>query len=185
MYQNKKTGGTENEQKKIVSVILSLCIIVCALPMNILAAPEQNETLTFNGGKTLLLQNDYINFYFYDLQYQTYTATVPRAIAKETGEVFTLQDIQAPDCQLNVYTGGGNKKKIHPYVTLQKAEFVSETPNGKNNAIKAEYNMEMVLNDIPGTPYGTIIPAKATVYHELVCLDKKRIKRLGAFDNRQ
>ena len=158
--------------KKIVSVILSLCIIVCALPMNILAAPEQNETLTFNGGKTLLLQNDYISFYFYDLQYQTCTATVPRAIAKETGEVFT-QDIQAPDCQLNVYTGGGNKKKIHPYVTLQKAEFVSETPNGKNTAIKAEYNMEMVLNDIPGTPYGTIIPAKATVYHELVCLDKK------------
>ena len=80
--------------KKIVSVILSLCIIVCALPMNILAAPEQNETLTFNGGKTLLLQNDYISFYFYDLQYQTCTATVPRAIAKETGEVFT-QDIQA------------------------------------------------------------------------------------------
>lgn len=158
--------------KKIVSVILSLCIIICALPMNILAAPEQNETLTFNGGKTLLLQNDYISFYFYDLQYQTCTATVPRAIAKETGEVFT-QDIQAPDCQLNVYTGGGNKKKIHPYVTLQKAEFVSETPNGKNNAIKAEYNMEMVLNDIPGTPYGTIIPAKVTVYHELVCLDKK------------
>lgn len=159
-------------RKKIVSVILSLCIIVCALPMNILAAPEQNETLTFNGGKTLLLQNDYISFYFYDLQYQTYTATVPRAIAKETGEVFT-QDIQAPDCQLNIYTGGGNKKKIYPYITLQKAEFVSETPNGKNNAIKAEYNMEMVLNDIPGTPYGTIIPAKATVYHELVCLDKK------------
>ena len=159
-------------RKKIVSVILSLCIIVCALPMNILAAPEQNETLTFNGGKTLLLQNDYISFYFYDLQYQTYTATVPRAIAKETGEVFT-QDIQAPDCQLNVYTGGGNKKKIYPYITLQKAEFVSETPNGKNNAIKAEYNMEMVLNDIPGTPYGTIMPAKATVYHELVCLDKK------------
>ena len=159
-------------RKKIVSVILSLCIIVCALPMNILAAPEQNETLTFNGGKTLLLQNDYISFYFYDLQYQTCMATVPRAIAKKTGEVFT-QDIQAPDCQLNVYTGGGNKKKIHPYVTLQKAEFVSETPNGKNNAIKAEYNMEMVLNDIPGTPYGTIIPAKATVYHELVCLDKK------------
>lgn len=159
-------------RKKIVSVILSLCIIVCALPMNILAAPEQNETLTFNGGKTLLLQNDYISFYFYDLQYQTYTATVPRAIAKETGEVFT-QDIQAPDCQLNVYTGGGNKKKIYPFITLQKAEFVSETPNGKNNAIKAEYNMEMVLNDIPGTPYGTIMPAKATVYHELVCLDKK------------
>ena len=41
-------------RKKIVSVILSLCIIVCALPMNILAAPEQNETLTFNGGKTII-----------------------------------------------------------------------------------------------------------------------------------
>ena len=73
-------------------------------------APEQNETLTFNGGKTLLLQNDYISFYFYDLQYQTYTATVPRAIAKETGEVFT-QDIQAPDCQLNVYNRRGEIRR--------------------------------------------------------------------------
>lgn len=158
--------------KKIVSVILSLCIIVCALPMNILAAPEQNETLTFNGGKTLLLQNDYISFYFYDLQYQTYTATVPRAIAKETGDVFT-QDLQAPGCEFNVYTGGGNKKTTYPSVTLQKAEFVSETPNGKNTAIKADYNMDIGLYDIPGTPYGTIIPAKVTVYHEFVCLDKK------------
>lgn len=158
--------------KKIVSVILSLCIIVCALPMNILAAPEQNETLTFNGGKTLLLQNDYISFYFYDLQYQTYTATVPRAIAKETGDVFT-QDLQASGCEFNVYTGGGNKKTTYPSVTLQKAEFVSETPNGKNTAIKADYNMDIGLYDIPGTPYGTIIPAKVTVYHELVCLDKK------------
>ncbi len=160
--------------KKIVSVILSLCIIVCALPMNILAAPEQNETLTFevNGLKTLLLQNDYISFYFYDFRYQTYTATVPRAIAKETGEVFT-QDLQAPGCEFNVYTGGGNKKTTYPSVTLQKAEFVSETPNGKNTAIKADYNMDIGLYDIPGTPYGTIIPAKVTVYHELVCLDKK------------
>ena len=158
--------------KKILSVILSLCIIVCALPLNILAAPEQNETLTFNGGKTLLLQNDYISFYFYDLQYQTYTATVPRAIAKETGEVFT-QDIQAPGCEFNVYTGGGNKKTTYPSVTLQKAEFVSETPNGKNTAIKADYNMDIGLYDIPGTPHGTRISAKVTVYHELVCLDKK------------
>ena len=79
--------------KKIVSVILSLCIIVCALPMNILAAPEQNETLTFNGGKTLLLQNDYISFYFYDLQYQKCTSTVPRPIAKETGEEYS-QELQ-------------------------------------------------------------------------------------------
>lgn len=158
--------------KKIVSVILSLCIIVCALPMNILAEDVQSETLAFNGGKTLLLQNDYISFYFYDLQYQTYTATVPRAIAKETGEVFT-QDLQAPDCEFNVYTGGGNKKTTYPSVTLQKAEFVSETPNGKNTAIKADYNMDIGLYDIPGTPHGTRIQAKVTVYHELVCLDKK------------
>ncbi len=33
--------------------------------------------------------------------------------------------------------------------------------------------MEMVLNDIPGTPHGTRMSAKVTVYHELVCLDKK------------
>ena len=50
---------------------------------------------------------------------------------------------------------------------------MSETPNGKNTAIKADYNMDIGLYDIPGTPYGTIIPAKVTVYHELVCLDKK------------
>lgn len=160
--------------RKILSLILSFCIIVCALPLNILAAPEQNETLTFevNGLKTLLLQNDYISFYFYDFRYQTYTATVPRAIAKETGEVFT-QDLQASGCEFNVYTGGGNKKTTYPSVTLQKAEFVSETPNGKNTAIKADYNMDIGLYDIPGTPHGTRIPAKVTVYHELVCLDKK------------
>ena len=168
--------------KKIVSVILSLCIIVCALPMNILAAPEQNETLTFeaDGLKTLLLQNDYISFYFYDLQYQTYTATVPRAIAKETGEVFT-QDIQAPDCQLNVYTGGGNKKTIYPFITLQKAEFVSETPNGKNNAIKAEYNMEIGSERYsPELRTAQECRQKQRFITSLYVLTK-RIKRLGAF----
>ena len=53
-------------RKKIVSMILSLCIIVCALPMNIFAAPEQNETLTFNGGKKPLFQKEYIKFFFFD-----------------------------------------------------------------------------------------------------------------------
>ena len=158
--------------RKIVSVILSFCLIICALPLNIFAADDQYETLTLNGGKTLVLQNEYISFYFYDLQYQTYTATVPRAIAKEIAEPFT-QDLQAPGCEFNVFTGGGNKKTTYPSVTLQKAEFVSETPNGKNPAIKADYNMDIGLYDIPGTPYGTRIPAKVTVYHELVCLDKK------------
>lgn len=157
--------------RKIVSVILEFCLIICALPLNIFAADDQCETLTLNGGKTLILQNEYISFYFYDLQYQTYTATVPRAIAKEIAEPFT-QDIQMPGCELNVYTGGGNKKTTYPSITLKKAEFVSETPNGKNPAIKADYNMEIVLNDIPGTPYGTIIPAKVTVYHELVKLEE-------------
>lgn len=158
--------------RKIVSVILSFCLIICALPLNIFAADDQYETLTLNGGKTLVLQNEYISFYFYDLQYQTYTATVPRAIAKEIAEPFT-QDLQAPGCEFNVFTGGGNKKTTYPSVTLQKAEFVSATPNGKNPAIKADYNMDIGLYDIPGTPYGTRIPAKVTVYHELVCLDKK------------
>ena len=158
--------------RKIVSVILSFCLIICALPLNIFAADDQCETLTLNGGKTLILQNEYISFYFYDLQYQTYTATVPRAIAKEIAEPFT-QDLQMPGCEFNVYTGGGNKKTTYPSVTLQKAEFVSKTPNGKNPAIKADYNMDIGLYDIPGTPHGTRIQAKVTVYHELVCLDKK------------
>ena len=161
-------------RKKIVSVILSLCIIVCALPMNILAALEQNETLTFNGGKTLLLQNDYISFYFYDLQYQTYTATVPRAIAKETGEIFT-QDLQAPGCEFNVYTGGGNKKTLYPSVTLQKAEFVSESPNGKNPAIKADYNMDIGLYGISEIKDGTRIPAKVTVYQDRKSVGRERV----------
>ncbi len=144
--------------------------------MNILAA-EQNETLTFNGGKTLLLQNDYISFYFYDLQYQT-CSNGSEGNRKGNRRGFTGSS--SPGCEFNVYTGGGNKKTTYPSVTLQKAEFVSETPNGKNTAIKADYNMDIGLYDIPGTPYGTIIPAKVTVYHELVCLDK-RIKQLGAF----
>lgn len=87
--------------------------------------------------------------------------------------MFLHRIFKPPGCEFNVYTGGGNKKTTYPSVTLQKAEFVSETPNGKNTAIKADYNMDIGLYDIPGTPYGTIIPAKVTVYHELVCLDKK------------
>ena len=81
-----KTGGTENEQKNSVGDIITLHHSLRATDEYSCGA-RANETLTFNGGKTLLLQNDYISFYFYDLQYQTYTATVPRAIAKETGDV--------------------------------------------------------------------------------------------------
>lgn len=157
--------------RKIVSVILSFCLIICALPLNIFAADDQCETLTLNGGKTLVLQNEYISFYFYDLQYQTYTATVPRAIAKEIAEPFT-QDLQVPGCEFNVFTGGGNKKTTYPSVTLQKAEFVSETPNGKNPAIKAEYGLEIGLYGLNDIKDGTIIPAKTTVYHELVKLEE-------------
>ena len=157
--------------RKIVSVILSFCLIICALPLNIFAADDQCETLTLNGGKTLVLQNEYISFYFYDLQYQTYTATVPRAIAKEIAEPFT-QDLQVPGCEFNVFTGGGNKKTTYPSVTLQKAEFVSETPNRKNPAIKAEYGLEIGLYGLNDIKDGTIIPAKTTVYHELVKLEE-------------
>ena len=166
-------------KRKILSLILSFCMIVCVFPLQSFAEVQNSEnvtqTLSFNNannGKTLVLRNDYISFYFYDLYYQTYLATVPTAIAKDIGDPFT-QDLQAAGCEFNVYTGGGNKKTTYPSVTLQKAEFVSETPNGKNTAIKADYNMDIGLYDIPGTPYGTRIPAKVTVYHELVCLDKK------------
>lgn len=166
-------------KRKILSLILSFCMIVCMFPLQSFAEVQNSEnviqTLSFNNsnnGKTLVLRNDYISFYFYDLYYQTYLATVPTAIAKDIGDPFT-QDLQASGCQFTVYTGGGKKKTTYPFVTLKKAEFVSESPNGKNPAIKAEYNMEIGLYGLDGIKDGTILPAKVTVYHELVCLDEK------------
>lgn len=156
--------------RKILSVILSICFIICALPPNILAADVQSETLTLADGKTLVLRNEYISFYFYDTQYQTYMATVPRAIAKESDEPFT-QDIQTPSCEFIIFSNG-NEKKTYPFVKLKKAEFVPESPNGKNPAIKAEYSMEIGLYGLKNIKDGTIIPAKATVYHELVSLNE-------------
>ena len=158
--------------RKILSVILSLCLIICALPLSVFAADGQSEMLTLAGGKTLVLQNEYISFYFYNNSpYQGYTATVPRAIAKETTEPF-VQDIQYPGCEFIIFSGG-NEKVTYPLVTLKKAEFISESPNGKNPAIKAEYSMEVGLYGLDGIKDGTILPAKVTVYHELVSLDEK------------
>ncbi len=133
---------------------------------------EQNETLTFNGGKTLLLQNDYISFYFYDLQYQTCTATVPRAIAKETGEVF-YRIFKPPAANLMFIPAEEIRRQPIRLSHCKRRSLCLKRRTGKNTAIKADYNMDIGLYDIPGTPYGTIIPAKVTVYHELVCLDKK------------
>ena len=157
--------------RKILSVILALCIIICAMPPNILAADVQSETLTLADGKTLALRNEYISFYFYNLPYQSYLATVPRAIAMDTDEPFT-QDLQYPNCEFTVYTGGGNKKTAYPFVELQNAEFISESPNGKNPAIKAEYSIKAGLYGLQEIEDGTILPAKVTVYHELVKLDE-------------
>ena len=130
-----KTGGTENEQK-IVSVILSLCIIVCALPMNILAArPSKTQHLPLTAVKR----------FFCKTITQAFISTIcvsnlygngSRAIAKETGEVFT-QDLQAPGCEFNVYTGGGNKDNLSVCHTA-KGRFCRKRRTGKIPAIKAD-----------------------------------------------
>ncbi len=125
-------------RKKVIAILLAMCMIIGTFPLQSFDYPgdiwhpkdEQATTHIYNNGKTLVLQNDYISAAFYDVSYGTYIATVPTAVAKESQEVYTT-DVQYPSCAF--YTMSGGEPNYH-YValSLDKAEFVSSTPNGKN-----------------------------------------------------
>ena len=157
--------------KKFLSLLLSLCLLLGALPMQVLALPGSIfpsegavKTVTLEDG-SLSLQNEYIYMTFRKL-WGTYAYLTVVPAAKSDEESILIG--QAPRCTFITYEQG--QEKTEGVVTEPiKAEFVTKTPNGSANAIKVEYSLLTALS---------LIKAKATVYYELV-----RLQENGASSN--
>ena len=157
--------------KKFLSLLLSLCLLLGALPMQVLALPGSIfpsegavKTVTLEDG-SLSLQNEYIYMTFRKL-WGTYAYLTVVPAAKSDEESILIG--QAPRCTFITYEQG--QEKTEGVVTEPiKAEFVTKTPNGSANAIKVEYSLLTALS---------LIKAKATVYYELV-----QLKENGASSN--
>ena len=149
--------------KKFLSLLLSLCLLLGALPMQVLALPGSIfpsegavKTVTLDDG-SLSLQNEYIYMTFRKLWgTYAYLTVAPAAKPDEEGVLIG----QTPRCTFITYDQGREKKEGVVTEPI-KAEFVTKTPNGSANAIKVEYSLLTALS---------LIKAKATVYYELVQL---------------
>ena len=145
--------------KKILSLLLTLCLLFSILPTQALAAvgdirPVGNNAVkqtTLSSG-SLALQNDYI-----------------RVIARKDGTLSTAPatesadptDRQTPYCYFVTY---GSRHITHPAsLRLKSLTFVNKTPNGTAKAIRADYDLTVNLTKL--TVSGT-----TSVYHELVQL---------------
>ena len=158
--------------KKFLSLLLSLCLLLGALPMQVLALPGSIfpsegavKTVTLDDG-SLSLQNEYIYMTFRKL-WGTYAYLTVAPAAKPDEESILIG--QAPRCTFTTYYDQGKKKTEGVVTEPVKAEFVTKTPNGSANAIKVEYSLLTALS---------LIKAKATVYYELV-----QLKENGASSN--
>ena len=155
--------------KKILSLLLTLCLLFSILPAQALAAvgdirPVGNNAVkqtTLSSG-SLALQNDYI-----------------RVIARKDGTLSTAPatesadptDRQTPYCYFVTYAGYGynNKATSHPAsLRLKSLTFVNKTPNGTAKAIRADYDLTVNLTKL--TVSGT-----TSVYYELVQLKENEL----------
>ena len=145
--------------KKILSLLLILCLFLGALPTQALAYVGDIQPVRSNAVKqaklnsgSLALQNDYI-----------------RVIARKDGTLSTAPatesadpiDRQTPYCYFVTY---GSRHITHPAsLRLKSLTFVNKTPNGTAKAIRADYDLTVDLTKL--TVSGT-----TSVYYELVQL---------------
>lgn len=154
--------------KKFLSLLLSLCLLLGTLPLQVSAFtgdifPSEGavKTVTLEDG-SLSLQNEYIHMTFRKL-WGTYAYLTVAPAAKPEEESILIG--QTPRCTFITYDQG--REKEEGVVTEPvKTEFVTKTPNSSANAIKVEYSLLTSLS---------LIKAKATVYYELV-----QLKETGA-----
>ncbi len=147
--------------KKILTLLLTLCLLLGLMPTQALASvgdilpPTGSQVETKTEGDTFVLKNEYIRV---TLNKQNGVITTsPAAIADSTGQ-------QKPFCEFITYEGNGyNRKDVaHPAnLSLKSVAFVNKTPNGNAKAIKAEYTLTSNLS-------GRTLTASTAVYYELV-----------------
>ena len=148
--------------KRILALILTLCLLLGALPMQALAyfgdifpaASGTVKKVPLSSG-SLALQNDYL-----------------RVIVRKDGSVSTTPtaagtdptDRQMPFCEFITYEGYGYniREVVHPAdLRLKSVKFVNQTPNGNAKAIKAEYDLTVNFS-------GKVAAGTTSVYYELV-----------------
>lgn len=148
--------------KKTITLLLTLCLLLGLLPVeaaafagDIYRAGDVKQVKMADG--SLSLQNGYVHVTLHKLlETYSYLTVVPAAKPDED----FLWNSQTPRCNYTTYNQG--VPTTEGVVTeLKSMTFVSETPNGKTNAIKAEYDLLSSHSHVA---------AQGTVYYEIVQL---------------
>lgn len=148
--------------KKTITLLLTLCLLLGLLPVeaaafagDIYRAGDVKQVKMADG--SLSLQNGYVHVTLHKLlETYSYLTVVPAAKPDED----FLWNSQTPRCNYTTYNQG--VPTTEGVVTeLKSMTFVSETPNGKTNAIKAEYDLLSSHSHVA---------AQVTVYYEIVQL---------------
>ena len=148
--------------KKTITLLLTLCLLLGLLPTEAVAfagdiyRAGEVKTVKMADG-SLSLQNGYVHVTLHKfLATSSYITVVPAAKPDED----FLWNSQTPRCYYITYKQG--VPTTEGVVTeLKSMTFVSETPNGKTNAIKAEYDL---------LSSHSLVAAQVTVYYEIVQL---------------
>lgn len=148
--------------KKTITLLLTLGLLLGLLPTEVVAfagdiyrAGEVAQVKMEDG--SLSLQNGYVHVTLHKLfETYSYLTVVPTAKPDED----SMWNSQTPRCYYITYKQG--VPTTEGVVTeLKSMTFVSETPNGKTNAIKAEYDL---------LSSHSLVAAQVTVYYEIVQL---------------
>lgn len=148
--------------KKTITLLLTLCLLLGLLPTEVVAfagdiyRAGEVKTVKMADG-SLSLQNGYVHVTLHKLfETYSYLTVVPTAKPDED----SMWNSQTPYCNYTTYNQG--VPTTEGVVTeLKSMTFVSETPNGKTNAIKAEYDL---------LSSHSLVAAQVTVYYEIVQL---------------
>lgn len=152
----------ETHHEKTITLLLTLCLLLGLLPVeaaafagDIYRAGDVKQVKMADG--SLSLQNGYVHVTLHKLlETYSYLTVVPAAKPDED----FLWNSQTPRCNYTTYNQG--VPTTEGVVTeLKSMTFVSETPNGKTNAIKAEYDLLSSHSHVA---------AQVTVYYEIVQL---------------
>ena len=148
--------------KKTITLLLTLGLLLGLLPVeaaafagDIYRAGDVKQVKMADG--SLSLQNGYVHVTLHKLlETYSYLTVVPAAKPDED----FLWNSQTPRCNYTTYNQG--VPTTEGVVTeLKSMTVVSETPNGKTNAIKAEYDLLSSHSHVA---------AQVTVYYEIVQL---------------
>ena len=148
--------------KKLLSLLLTFCLLLGVLPMQALAyvgdiRPANSQSVQQNtlSSGSLELRNDYLRVI---VRKDGTLSTAPAADSADPA------DRQTPLCEFITWKGYGYDKQelVYPAdIRLKNASFVDKTPNGDAKAIKVEYDLTAKL------PNSTLT-ATTAVYYELV-----------------